>query len=54
MVKILDNLEEFRELCASLQIIMENDEVKENRFLDLFNVLINGIELEYKQMGHLS
>jgi len=51
MVKILDNLEEFKELNGNLQAIMEDDQMREDRLLSLFNVLINGIQREYKQLG---
>jgi hypothetical protein len=54
MVKILDNLEEFKELSASLQNILETNQIIETKLLNMFNVLIDGIELEYKQLGHLS
>ena len=50
MVKLLDNIEEFKELSANLQIIME-DARAETSLMQLFNVLIDGIELEYKQLG---
>ena len=53
MVKILDNLEEFRELSGNLQTLMEECEMLETYLLSLFKVLINGIELEYKQLGSL-
>ena len=53
MVKILDNLEEFKELSGNLQTLMEEGEMLETNLLSLFKVLINGIELEYKQLGYL-
>ena len=51
MVKMLDNLEEFKELSGNLQSIMKEDEMLETRLLSFFKVLINGIQLEYKQLG---
>ena len=54
MVKLLDNLEEFKELSGNLQAIMEDDQIQEVRLLSLFNVLINGIQREYKQLGKIS
>ena len=53
MVKILDNLEEFKELSGKMQAIMENDHNQEVRLLSLFNVLINGIQREYNQIGKI-
>ncbi len=53
MVKILDNLEEFKELSGNMQAIMENDHNQEVRLLSLFNVLINGIQREYNQIGKI-
>ncbi len=51
MVKILDYLEEFKELSGNMQAIMEDDHNQEVRLLSLFNVLINGIQREYNQIG---
>ena len=51
MVKMLDNLEEFKELSVNLQTIMEEDTMMETRLLSFFKVLINGIQFEYKQLG---
>jgi hypothetical protein len=53
MVKMLDNLEEFKELSGNLNTIMEEDKILETRLLSLFKVLINGIQLEYKQLGYM-
>ncbi len=53
MVKMLDNLEDFRELSSTLRTIVEKDEMMETRLLSLFKVLINGIQLEYKQLGYM-
>ncbi len=53
MVKMLDNLEEFKELSGNLQSIMKEDEMLETRLLSFFKVLINGIQLEYKQLGYM-
>jgi hypothetical protein len=53
MVKILDNLEEFKELSTNLQSIMAYDEILETRLLSMFKTLVNGIELEYKQLDHI-
>ena len=53
MVKMLDNLEDFKELSSTLKTIVEKDEMMETRLLSLFKVLINGIQLEYKQLGYL-
>ena len=53
-VKILDNLEEFKELSGNLQTIMEDDKLLEPRLQRLFKVLINGIETEYKQLCYVS
>jgi hypothetical protein len=53
MVRMLDNLEEFNELSGNLNTIMKEDEILETRLLNLFKVLINGIQLEYKQLGYL-
>ena len=53
MIKMLDNLEEFKELSGNLNTIMEEDEMLEPRLLSLFRVLINGIQLEYKQLGYM-
>ena len=53
MVRMLDNLEEFKELSGNLNTIMKEDEILETRLLNLFKVLINGIQLEYKQLSYL-
>ena len=53
MVKMLDNLEDFKELSSTLKTIVEKDEMMETRLLSLFKVLINGIQLEYKQLGYM-
>lgn len=53
MIKMLDNLEEFKELSGNLKTIMEEGEMLETRLLSLFKVLINGIQLEYKQLGYM-
>lgn len=53
MVRMLDNLEEFNELSGNLNTIMKEDEILETRLLNLLKVLINGIQLEYKQLGYL-
>ena len=53
MVKMLDNLEEFKELSGNLQTIMEEDEILETRLLSFFKVLLNGIQLEYRQLGYM-
>ena len=53
MIKMLDNLEEFKELSGNLHTIMEEDEMLETRLIGLFKVLINGIQLEYKHLGYI-
>jgi hypothetical protein len=53
MVKMLDNLEEFKDLSGNLKTIMEEDEMMETRLLSLFKVLIKGIQLEYNQLGYV-
>jgi hypothetical protein len=52
MIKIIDNPEEYKELCDNLQTIMEDNEMLETRVLSLFQVLINGIKLEYNQLDY--
>jgi len=54
MVKMLDNLEEFKDLSKNLSNLMEEDELMETRLLNLFKVLISGIQFEYKQLGYMS
>jgi hypothetical protein len=53
MIKMLDNLEDFKDMSGNLQSIMEENEMLETRLLSFFKVLINGIQLEYKQLGYM-
>jgi hypothetical protein len=53
MVKMLDNLEEFKELSDNLRKIMARDELMETRLLSLLKVLITGVQAEYMVMGYI-
>ena len=53
MVKMLDNLEEFKELSGNLRKIMAKDELMETRILSLLKVLITGVRAEYMIMGYI-
>jgi hypothetical protein len=54
MVKMLDNLEEFKVLRDNLRNIMTQDEQIEMRMLSLLKVLITGVQTEYLTMGYLT
>ena len=51
MVKMLDNIEEFKELSGNLRKIMGKDELMETRILSLLKVLITGVQAEYMIIG---
>jgi len=53
MVKMLDNLEEFKELSGNLRKIMAQDELMETRILSLLKVLITGVQTKYLKMGYI-
>jgi len=53
MVKMLDNLEEFKKLSDNLREIMAQDELMGTRILSLLKVLIIGVHEEYLAMGYL-
>jgi hypothetical protein len=52
MVKMLDNLEEIKELSGNLRKIMVRDELMETRILNLLRVLITGAQAEYLIMDY--
>ena len=52
MVKMLDNLDEIKEISSNLRNIMTQDEVTETRILTLLRVLITGAQAEYLIMNY--
>ena len=52
MIRMLDNLEDFKELSNNLRSIMEKDELVETRIISLFKILISGIQVEYQNLGY--
>jgi hypothetical protein len=52
MVKMLDDLEEIKELSSNLRQIMAQDELMETRILNLLRVLITGAQAEYLIMNY--
>ena len=52
MVKMLDNLDEIKEISGNLRNIMTQDELTETRILTLLRVLITGAQAEYLIMNY--
>ncbi len=52
MVKMLDNLDEIKEISSNLRNIMTQDELTETRILTLLRVLITGAQAEYLIMNY--